>query len=62
MTATKRAKPAAKYIGVSYWKLLDMVKKGEIPHIRAGKLILFRKATLDEWLREQEIESVGREA
>jgi len=56
--ATVKAKQAAKYLNISYWKILDMVKKGEIPHIKAGKLVLFRKETLDNWIVEQEQQSV----
>jgi excisionase family DNA binding protein len=56
--ATVKAKQAARYLNISYWKILDMVKKGEIPHIRAGKLVLFRKETLDNWIVEQEQQSV----
>jgi excisionase family DNA binding protein len=55
--ATLKARLAAEYLGISYWKLLDMVKKNEIPHIRAGKLVLFRQSTLDRWLTEQETAS-----
>lgn len=55
---TLKARQAAEYLGVSYWKILDMVKKGEIPHIKAGKLVLFRQETLDQWLVEQETQSV----
>ncbi len=58
--ATLKARLAAEYLGISYWKLLDMVKKNEIPHIRAGKLVLFRKETLDQWLRKQEMKSIGK--
>ena len=54
---TLKAKDAAQYLGCSYWKLLDMAKKSEIPHIRVGKLVLFRQATLDRWLTEQETAS-----
>ena len=57
--ATVKAKQPAKYLNISYWKILDMVKKGEIPHIKAGKLVLFRRETLDQWLVEQEQQSVG---
>jgi excisionase family DNA binding protein len=56
--ATVKAKQAAEYLNISYWKILDMVKKGEIPHIRAGKLVLFRQATLDRWLTEQEAANI----
>lgn len=55
---TLKSKQAAAYLGISYWKILDMVKKGEIPHIKAGKLVLFRKETLDNWIVEQEQQSV----
>lgn len=56
---TISAKMAAKYLNVSYWKILDMAKKNEVPHIRAGALFLFRKETLDRWIEEQEAASVG---
>lgn len=52
--ATMTAKLAAKYIGLSYWKTLELVKASQIPHIRisgpTGR-VLFRKESLDEWLR-----------
>lgn len=54
---TLKARQAAGYLGISYWKILDMVKKGEIPHIKAGKLVLFRQETLDRWIMEQEAAS-----
>lgn len=60
--ATLTAKQGAEYLGVSYWRLLEMVKGGEIPHIRVsgGKRILFRKESLDKWLQDQEEASVRR--
>lgn len=57
---TLKAKEAAQYLGCSYWKLLDMAKKSEIPHIRVGKLVFFRKETLDQWLGEQEMRSMEK--
>lgn len=59
--ATMRAKPAAMYLGVSYWKLLELAKAGEVPHIRVGGRILFRRESLDKWLAEQEAASVREE-
>ena len=56
--STLKAKEAAAYLGVSYWLLLEMAKRGEVPHIRAGKLVLFRKEALDDWMRQQEQLSV----
>jgi excisionase family DNA binding protein len=56
--STLKAREAAAYLGVSYWLLLEMAKRGEVPHIRAGKLVLFRKEALDDWMRQQEQLSV----
>jgi len=58
VTSTLKAKEAAKYLGISYWKLLEMAKAGEIPHARAGRLILFRRETLDNWMKIQERASI----
>lgn len=64
--ATLTAREAAAYLGFSYWKLLELVKVGEIPVIRAGNRLLFRRETLDQWLSQQETasmvepESVGK--
>jgi excisionase family DNA binding protein len=52
--STLKAREAAAYLGVSYWLLLEMAKRGEVPHIRAGRLVLFRKEALDAWMRQQE--------
>lgn len=52
---------AKDYLGISYWLLLKMVKEKKIPHIRAGNLILFRKAALDNWLTEQEAASINQD-
>lgn len=56
--STLKAREAAAYLGVSYWLLLEMAKRGEVPHIRAGRLVLFRKEALDDWMRQQEQLSV----
>lgn len=57
-TATITAKEAAKYIGISYWLVLDMAKKNLIPCIHAGDRVLFRKETLDRWMENQETQSI----
>ena len=56
--ATVNAKDAAKYIGVSYWMILEMVKRNEIPCIKCGSRKLFRIATLDKWMQEQELNTM----
>ena len=57
-TVTLKSKAAAQYIGISYWLLLEMTKKGELPYIAAGGRKLFRKETLDLWMANQEAQSV----
>ena len=57
-SSTMAAKTAAEYIGVSYWKLLELVKSGRIPHVRIDGRVLFRRETLDNWLAEQEHASI----
>ncbi|WP_270182947.1 helix-turn-helix domain-containing protein [Alkalihalobacillus sp. CinArs1] len=51
---TLTAKEAAEYLGVSYWLILEMAKRKEIPHVRAGKRVLFRKESLLAWVRDRE--------
>lgn len=60
-TVTVTAKEAAQYIGISYWLLLDMAKRSQIPCIRCGDRVLFRKETLDLWMQNQETKSVQPE-
>ena len=55
---TLPAKQAAQYIGISYWTLLSLVRQGRIKHFRGGSRILFRQATLDEWMEASEKASV----
>jgi len=52
---TVTTREAANYTGISYWKLLEMVKAKQIPHIRAGRRILFRVESLDRWMTNQEL-------
>lgn len=52
--STLKATEAAHYLGISYWLILEMAKRGEIPHIRAGSRVLFRRESLDEWMKNQE--------
>jgi len=47
-------KEAATIVGASYWHLLDLCKKGLVPHFRLGKKVLFRRTTLMDWITRQE--------
>lgn len=61
--ATMDARAAAAYIGLSYWKTLELVKAGELPHIRIGSgtsgRVLFRRESLDNWLTRCEANSIN---
>ena len=58
--ATLTAKEAANHLGISYWLLLEMCKRKEIMHVKAGSRILFRRESLQQWLIEQEVASVSK--
>ncbi len=59
---TLTAREGAEYIGISYWLILELVKRRQIPAIRvgghtgghAGGRVLFRRESLDLWMSEQE--------
>lgn len=60
LKTTLTAAEAAEYLGTSYWNLLQMAKKGLIPHIRIGRRVLFRQESLETWLANQESHSLQR--
>jgi hypothetical protein len=55
------ARTAAEYIGISYWSLTDLSRKKKIPCIHIGDRPHFRKETLDQWIIDQEKESIKPE-
>lgn len=59
--ATLTAKETAEYLGISYWLLLEMTKRKEVPFIACGSRKLFRKEALDSWMTEKEKISVAQE-
>lgn len=44
----------AKYLGVTAYKVREMVRQKKIPAYRVGNRIFFRKDTIDEWIAQQE--------
>jgi excisionase family DNA binding protein len=56
---TYRVRDASRYLGISEYLLRKLVLERKIAHTRAGKLILFRKETLDAYLSESENGSIG---
>lgn len=61
MRATMQAKEAAAFLGMSYWKLLELKKAGKVPHVPIGGRVLFRKESLERWLQEREAASIRLE-
>lgn len=51
---TLSAKEAAAYLGISYWLILELVKRGELNCVKAGGRKLFRQSGLDAWMAKQE--------
>jgi excisionase family DNA binding protein len=50
-----RTQQAAEHLHISSWKLLDMAKKSQIPHVRVSpRLILFSREGLDAWVESCE--------
>lgn len=37
-----------------------MCRRGEIPHLRFGRTLRFRRAAVEEWLRQREHGSIRR--
>ncbi|MGH0430943.1 helix-turn-helix domain-containing protein [Bacillus hominis] len=52
---TLNVQEIANYIGVSRDLIYKMVRTNEIPFIRVGKRLLFRKESIDKWLLSQEL-------
>lgn len=48
------AREAAKYLHISYWLLLELVKKKQIPAAKLGNRIIIRRSSINNFLNEQE--------
>ena len=59
---TLSAADAANYLGISYWLITQLVKRGELPCARVGGKLLFRRNSLDEFLTQKENATLGKEA
>ncbi|UAT32522.1 helix-turn-helix domain-containing protein [Bacillus badius] len=52
---TMTAQETADYLGVSKDLVYNMVKTGELPAVRIGRRILFRREALERWMQMQEM-------
>lgn len=53
-----RPREAAKAIGIGQRKLWELTNRGEIPHARLGRAIVYPVAALNAWLVERAKESI----
>ncbi|MDN5325831.1 MAG: hypothetical protein PWP41_527 [Moorella sp. (in: firmicutes)] len=58
---TITAPEAAQMLGVSEWTVYDLARRRQIPCIRLGRRVLFRRASLVAWMAEQEAASLKPE-
>lgn len=56
--STLTSEEAAQYLGMSYTSLMRLVRAKKVPHIRLQGRVLFRTDTLNNWMQEQEQESL----
>ncbi|MDO5555691.1 MAG: helix-turn-helix domain-containing protein [Clostridia bacterium] len=58
---TLTMKETAEYLGVSYWLVNRLVRIKQLPSVRVGGKILFRREALDRYLIEQEEASTTKD-
>lgn len=50
----------AKYLGVSYWLVGQMIRRNEIPHFRVGGRVLLRKkALMNIWNNKKKLHLIS---
>lgn len=54
---TMTVQETATYLGVSKDLIYSMVKTGELPAVKLGRRILFRKEVLERWMQSQEMQA-----
>ncbi len=47
-------KQAAQALSLCERTIWDLVKKGELPHVKVGRRVLFSPASLQSWIERQE--------
>lgn len=57
-----RAREAAKALGISERTLWEWTGRGEIPHVRVGKAVLYPVDSLRDWLKQQVLPPIARDA
>ena len=55
---TLTMKEAAKYLGISYWLINQLVRRKQLPCSKVGGKFLFRVQVLDDYLTKKEQDSI----
>ena len=50
---------AARYLGISYWTLRDLIFRREIPFVKIGRRILVDRLDLDAYLNRSKIHAAS---
>lgn len=53
------AEEAARYLGFAKGTIYQKVSKGEIPYLKLGHSVRFRRSELDRWIAEQNAASTS---
>jgi excisionase family DNA binding protein len=56
------AREAAAYLGYAEGTVRNKVMDGEIPFVKVGRLLRFRRPDLDRWVDEQTAEAMAKQA
>jgi len=48
-----RRREAAKLLGIGERKLWELTNRGEVPHVRLGRAVVYPVAELERWLSDQ---------
>lgn len=49
------AKEAAQYLGCTPYTIYKLARNKEVPHWHIGRSVRFSKSTLDQWIKNQEL-------
>lgn len=54
-------KEVAEYLGLAEGTIYQKVSKGQIPYVKLGRNVRFRKDDIDEWVVRVDAESKGED-
>lgn len=52
-TTILRVEDAQRMLGVSRWMIYEMIRRGELPVLRVGRLIRIPRHALEAWIETQ---------